>query len=121
MDSSFVVKSPRPGASKLYTSRDPVPVRETAHTELEASKTGGAAGDGNAQSGAHRHEHDPAEQRTDQAPHDVIADADSRAVIYRERDVRTATEPHPDQVLLRERAYRSLAPGESSPPAEPHA
>ena len=67
------------------------------------------------------HDHTPLEHPA----HDpeVVADPESRSVIYRERDVRTAEREHPDQALLRQRAYRP-APPEPAKVAldtEPHA
>ena len=123
MDSSFTVKPPRPGAPKLYTPRDPVPVREAVETELETTKTVTAAGDGGARQGARRHDDDkPGEHRHEPLPQDVVVDPASREVIYRERDVRTADREHPDQALARQRAYRQTPPdAEHAPPAEPHA
>lgn len=114
MDSSFTIK-PRPGVHK-FSPRDPVPVREAVDTELDALKSGVAAGDSNT---------DKREQRHDHAPHDVVADPESRDVIYRENDVRTQAvdRPHPDQALLRFRAYRPALTEFDTTPAtnEPHA
>lgn len=114
MDSSFTIK-PRPGVQKTYAPRDPVPVREAIETDLDAAKAVAASGDGGAR------QRDP---RHDQTPHDVVADPESREVIYRENDVRThANEPaHPDQALLRLRAYGSVrADTEGPPDSEPQA
>ncbi len=122
MDSSFTVKAPRPGAPKLYAPRDPVPVREAAETELETTKAVTPAGDGGAWQGAHRDADKSGEHRTEHPPQDVVVDPASRELIYRERDVRTADRVHPDQALLRQRAYRQT-PGEAAQtaPIEPHA
>jgi hypothetical protein len=114
MDSTFTIK-PRPAVQKAYAPRDPVPVREAVETDLDAAKAVAASGDGGA---PHRDPHH------DHAPHDVVADPESREVIYRENDVRThANEPvHPDQALLRLRAYRPARPDTEGPPeSEPHA
>ena len=111
---NFTIK-PRPGVAKAYAPRDPVPVREAVETDLDAAKAVAAAGDGGA------HQRDP---RHDHVPHDVVADPESREVILRENDVRThVNEPvHPDQALLRLRAYRApRAEAETPPDAEPHA
>ena len=87
MDSSFTIK-PLPGARKGYASRDPVTVREAVSTDLDAAKTVTAA------------THDSGAQHRDQhlehAPQDLLADPDSRDVIYRERDVRGAERELPD-------------------------
>ena len=53
-----------------------------------------------------------------------MANPDSRDVIYRERDVRASEREHPDQALLRQRAYHRQPPAEPdiAPPADdPHA
>jgi hypothetical protein len=113
MDNSFPIK-PRPGAQK-YAPRDPVPVRQTTETDLEATKAVSAPGDPGAQ------QRDP---RQDHAPHDVVVDPESREVINRENDVRThaSEREHPDQALLRQRAYRPARPDAEAPASnEPHA
>jgi hypothetical protein len=85
-------------------------------TELDANKTVTPTGDGSNEQREPRQEH---------TPHDVIVDPESREVINRENDVRaqSAEREHPDQALLRYRAYRP-ARGESdnnTSVAEPHA
>jgi hypothetical protein len=97
MDSSFTIK-PRPSAQKPYAPRDPVPVREAVETDLHISKTVTATGDGGGK------QHDP---RGEHHAHDLVADPESRAVIYRERELRSDDREHPDQALLRQRAYRA--------------
>jgi hypothetical protein len=114
MDSSLTIK-PRPGVQKPYAPRDPVPVREAVETDLDAAKAVAATGDGGGPQRDPHHDH---------APHDVVADPESRDVIYRENDVRTrANEPvHLDQALLRFRAYRPAHDDtEVSPDTEAHA
>jgi len=103
MDSSFTIK-PNAGVPK-FTPRERSPARHVA-TELDHHKTVGAVGDGL---------HDQRERHPDHLPHDVVADPESREVINRENDVRTHADepPHPDQALLRQRAYRHPARGES--------
>ena len=108
---SFTIK-PRVGVQK-FTSRDP---RQASETELEASKA----------VTARDHTDSDAEQREkphDHAPTDVIADPETRNVINRENDIRNQADnrEHPDQALLRLRAYRP-ARSETAPPAanEPH-
>ena len=126
MDSSFTIK-PSPGVAKGRALRDPVPVREAVETELIGAKTVAATGDGNPKSGGGGGGKEDggrdAEPRPDHAPHDLVADPDSRDVIYRERDVRASEREHPDQALLRQRAYHRQTPAEAeNPPAEdPHA
>jgi hypothetical protein len=116
MDSSFTIK-PRPPVQKTYALRDPVPVREAVETDLSPSQAAAAGGDG----APHRDRQQDLQQ--DHAPHDMVADPDSRDVIYRENDVRThANEPvHPDQALLRLRAYRPTSGTEGPADGEPHA
>jgi hypothetical protein len=111
MDSSFTIK-PNAGVPK-FTPRDRSPARPVA-TELDLHKAVNAANDSH---------HDQPERRPDHLPHDVVADPESREVINRENDVRTQSErEHPDQALLRQRAYRP-ARGDAEQPAdlEPHA
>src|SRR5262249_20179905 len=98
MDSNFTIK-PRANVQKPYAPRDPVPVRGATETDLDPAKAVSAPGDP-----GQRHEQPP---HQDHAPHDVVADPESREVINRENDVRThaGEEPHPDQALLRQRAY----------------
>ena len=109
---SFTIK-PRVGVQK-FTSRDP---RQASEIELETSKA----------VTARDHSDNDAEQREkphDHAPTDVIADPETRDVINRENDIRNLADnrEHPDQALLRLRAYRP-ARIEADPPAanEPHA
>jgi hypothetical protein len=112
MDSSFTIK-PNAAVSK-FTPRERQPSREAVATELDAAKNVAAIGDG----GEHR------ERPHDHLPHDVVADPESREVINRENDIRAHTEEreHPDQALLRLRAYRPASVSLEHPaPAEPHA
>ena len=113
MDGSFPIK-PRPGVHK-FSPRDPVPVREAVDSGLDAVKTISDTGDPGSEQ---------REPRQDHAPHDVVADPESREVIYRENDVRAQADgrPHPDQALLRFRAYRpALTESDSTPVTEAHA
>jgi hypothetical protein len=107
---SFTIK-PRVGVQK-FTSRDP---RQASDTELEASKAVTAADNSDAEQREKPHDH---------APTDVIADPETRDVINRENDIRNQADnrEHPDQALLRLRAYRP-ARSEAEPAAanEPHA
>ena len=64
------------------------------------------------------------EQRSDHTPHDVVVDPESREVINRENDVsvQSAAREHPDQALLRYRAYQPARnESDNAPAAEPHA
>ena len=112
MDGSFTIKPNTPVAK--FTSRDRSAARPV-ETELEASKAVNTANDsGNEQR----------ERRSDHMPHDVVADPESREVINRENDVRAQSDEreHPDQALLRYRAYRPAKSESDNPaPAEPHA
>jgi hypothetical protein len=114
MDNSFTIK-PRTGVQKVYSPRDPVPVSEPVETDLDGAKTVVASGDsGNRQRDPH----------PDHTPHDVIVDPESREVINRENDVQAqpAGREHPDQALLRQRAYRpARGETEASATSEPHA
>ena len=126
MDSSYSIRTQRP----VYTARDPVAVRGAVATELDTSKTVGAAGREAGQQQRDPREDQPQQDQAakeparDQSPHDVVADPASREVIYRERDVRANGGEHPDHALLRQRAYR--LPHSSSTeaplqPSDPHA
>ena len=131
MDSSYSIRTQRP----VYTARDPVAVRGAVATELDTSKTVGAAGrEAGQQQRDPREDHPHQDQAAkesaakeparDQSPHDVVADPASREVIYRERDVRANRGEHPDHALLRQRAYRlPHASSTEAPlqPSDPHA
>ena len=119
MDSNFTIK-PRAGAQKPYAPRDPIPVRQATETDLDPAKAITPGGDAGTQRDS-RQDHAP---HHDHAPHDVVADPESREVINRENDVRAIApeREHPDQALLRQRAYRPAASEPEHPPAtEPHA
>ena len=117
MDSSFTIE-PSSGTASSRALRDPVPVREAVETELGGAKTVAAASDGGSKHGGskqdegrnpdHRPDHD-------QPPHDLLADPNSRDVIYRVRDVRIPDGEHPDQALLRQRAYHRLPLADAEP------
>ena len=109
MDSSFTIK-PNAGVPK-FTPRERSPSRPVM-TELDHRKTVGAV------SGGH---HEQPERHPDHLPHDVVADPESREVINRENDVRTHADepPHPDQALLRQRAYGHPVRAESDNTAAP--
>ena len=96
MDGSFTIK-PNAAVPK-FTPRDRSPARPV-ETELDAAKSVTAAGDGGNEQRERRHDH---------TPHDVVVDPESREVINRENDVRAHADEreHPDQALLRYRAYR---------------
>ena len=113
MDGSFTIK-PNAGVHK-FAPRDRSPVR-SIETELDAAKAVTAISDGTGEQREPRQEH---------TPHDMIVDPESREVINRENDVRvqSAAREHPDQALLRYRAYRpARAESDNNTPApEPHA
>jgi hypothetical protein len=119
MDSSFTIKSPLPGVQK---PRDPVAVRAAVETDLDVSKTAGATGDGGSKSDQRASDRRGEHPSHDHPPAGVEVDPESRDLIYRERDVRTADREHPDQALLRQRAYRQ-APHDGEMPltGDPHA
>ena len=108
---SFTIK-PRVGVQK-YTTRDP---RQAPPTELPVSKVVAAMDNSDTEQREKPHDH---------APTDVIVDPATRDVINRENDIRNQADnrEHPDQALLRLRAYRPAARPEADPPAtnEPHA
>ena len=113
MDGSFTIK-PNTAVPK-FAARDRSPTRPV-ETELDADKAVAATGDG---------AHEQRERRQEHAPHDVVVDPESREVINRENDVsvQSVEREHPDQALLRNRAYRpALSESDNNiPPAEPHA
>jgi hypothetical protein len=112
MDASFPVKPNTPVAK--FTSRDRSAERPV-ETETDPAKAVTAVNDGgNEQRG----------RRGDHMPHDIVADPESREVINRENDVRAQSveREHPDQALLRYRAYRpAKSESDNTPSAEPHA
>jgi hypothetical protein len=125
MDNNFAIKQ-RAGVQKSYSARDPIPVRESAESKLDPSKGIGGSTEDRRQRDQHGdtdhtsdHGHDP-NPRNHHTPHEVIADPESRNVINRENDVRATanTRDHPDQALLRQRAYRP-ASGETEAPQSP--
>ena len=123
MDASISIKSPPP-AGKSLAVRDPVTAREAVATDLDHAKAVTPAGDGGAKHhDQHQRHADQRGQHADHAPQDLIADPASREVIYRERDVRAEGGAHPDQALLRQRAYRPASAAESSSSVahDPHA
>jgi hypothetical protein len=126
MDSSFSIKPP-PAVAQSRALRDPVPVRGAADTELSGERTVNATnynGDrrGQGQHGDARQDSKDGEPRTDHAPQDLVADPDSRDVIYRARDVRSLDREHPDDALMRLRAYRpSTAEAAPASSDDPHA
>lgn len=129
MDASISIKPP-PAATKSLAVRDPVTVREAVATDLARSKTVTPAADGGSgQSDQHPNQHpDQRRDHPDHPPPDLLADPASRDVIYRERDIgapdRAPDRAHPDQALLRQRAYRpapAMAAEPAATPADPHA
>ena len=125
MDSSFAIKPP-PGVGQSRAVRDPVAVRGAVDTELVGDKTVRPSAErGGKDHGAKQddgHNAQDTDARADHAPQDLVADPNSREVIYRERDVRATGGEHPDHALLRLRAYRpSLSDSEPPPSDDPHA
>jgi hypothetical protein len=121
MDNGFSIK---PGASALrrpYAPRDPLPVQRVSETELDPSKTvappdeergrqrrGG--GDEPARQDVHR--------GPDHAGSDVVVDPETQDRLFRERDVRAEGREHPDQAILRQRAYGHAPAGGARPHAD---
>jgi hypothetical protein len=120
VDNGFAVK-PRAGLHRTYGPRDPVPVRQAVETDLDPDRTVAAAeqnsGDGSGRQGDHRHNQPPPGHATS----DVVVDPETRERIYRERDVRAASRQHPDQAMLRQRAYGRAPAGDGPIDGEPHA
>jgi hypothetical protein len=114
MDSNFAIK-PRPSVQN-FKQRSPTPQHDAAETEVDAAKSVAAVGDAR---------DEPREQHGQRSgPLDVAVDPESRDVINRENDIRARDDhrQHPDQALLRFRAYRpaDIEP-KNPPPGEPHA
>jgi hypothetical protein len=107
MDNSFTIK-PRPGVQQ-YTRRDSAPKRDAVETEPDDTRRVAAAGGSG--------DDEPHERRS--GPHDVAVDPESREVINRENDVRAQEQhrDHPDQALLRFRAYHPARGTTDDPPA----
>jgi hypothetical protein len=125
MDSSFTIKPP-PGVGQSRAVRDPVAVRGAVNTELVGSKTVSTAGDSGDKDGDTKHDDNHGskdrEPRPDHALQDLVADPNSRDVIYRERDVRALDREHPDHALLRLRAYGPAVNDSAPLPSDdPHA
>ena len=111
MDGNFTIK---PAAVPKFTPRERSPARPV-ETELDATRSVTATGDGGSDQRERRHEH---------TPHDVVVDPESREVINRENDVRAQSveREHPDQALLRLRAYRPAhSESDNTPTVESHA
>jgi len=111
MDGSFPIKPNTPVARFTSRDRSAAPVE----TEVDPAKAVTAVNDGS---------NEQRERRGDHVPHDVVADPESREVINRENDVRaqSAEREHPDQALLRYRAYRPVkSESDNTAPIEPHA
>ena len=126
MDSSITIKPSHAAVGKSLATRDPVTVREAVETDLDRSKTVASAGDGGSRQNEQRGDHQRGDHAAhDHPPQDLLADPESRDVLYRERDVRAAERTHPDQALLRQRAYRPAHPapadGAATPTSDPHA
>jgi hypothetical protein len=126
MDSSFTVR-PRPGAPSAYAPRDPVPVREATSTDLNAARAVTASSDGQQgrqdRPGQEKKQDQSGDSHPDHPSHEtVVVDPENRAVIYRERDVRAADREHPDEALMRRRAYgQPSAPAPAAPSGDAHA
>jgi hypothetical protein len=125
MDSSFIVKPVLPVAASRAL-RDPVAVRQAADVPLTGDKAvtalQGEKDQDQDSRGDGGHGRAP-ERKPEHVPQDLVTDTDSRDVIYRERDVRALEREHPDQALLRQRAYHSLPPADApaEAPGNPHA
>ena len=104
----------------MFVADDPrttlwAPPVERLKSNADGLETVTATGDG----GKEQHERNP-----DHVPHDVVVDPESREVINRENDVRAHAHEreHPDQALLRYRAYRpARSESDNTVSIEPHA
>lgn len=126
MDSSISFKPSPAATGKTMSGRDPVTVREAVETDLDRAKTVSPAGDGSSRQHDHKSDQQRGDQRgADHPPADLIANPESRDVLYRERDVRAEARPQLEQALLRQRAYHPappLQPDAEAPAApDPHA
>jgi hypothetical protein len=117
MDSSLAIRQRQP-LHKSYAPRDPMPVRGVTATELDASKTV----DTFDQESGRKHERErPDDERDDRAPDhaapELLTDAESRELIYREQEAGAQMQQNPDQALMRLRAYSQARtePGQSPP------
>ena len=117
MDNSIAIK-PRPGVSpRAHAHRDPVAVRKTIDTELDPTKTVTATADG----GAKQHDSSPHHEAS---ARDLIIDPIAQEALFSAIDVRAAhVEQTPNQVLMRQRAYKRHQPTAEDPPStgDPHA
>ena len=123
MDNSFTIR-PGAGVAKGRALRDPVPVREAVETELVGGQTVAAAGNGGGKDRNAGQDGSRQQTQPDHTPNNSVeVDPDGRDVIYRERDIRATEREHPDQALLRQRAYHRLTPADAElpPPDDPHA
>jgi hypothetical protein len=125
MDSSFSIKPP-PAVSRSRALRDPIPVRSAVDTELNGDRTVTGTHHNGDRGGHSKHDdsHHPkdGETRPDHNVQDLVADPDSRDVIYRARDVRSLDGEHPDDALMRLRAYRpSIAETSAATDDDQHA
>jgi hypothetical protein len=121
VDNGFLIR-PRSGPHRTYALRDPVTVREPVETELDAARAVAATGqgsDGRPGGQGGRHHHDP---RAEHPSAEVVVDPLTRERIERERDLRATGEPHPDEAMLRQRAYgRPPAGADGAPVGDSHA
>ncbi len=118
----------KPGATMRgpYSSRDPLPVRQTADTELDPSKAVAATDrDHPQQHGQQGGDPDQRDRRrtSDHPSHpEVVVDPETQDRLFRERDVRAVPADHPDQAMLRQRAYgHTPANGATPGGGHPHA
>jgi len=110
MDNSFAIK-PRPGTPQ-FPQRDSARKREEPEAAEDTAHDAAPAG------------HDGGDPHDRHAPPDIAVDPESRAVINRANDISAQDRHrgHPDQALLRFRAYRPAPPaGGEHPHDEPHA
>ncbi len=119
MDTSLAIKARQP-LHKSYAPRDPMPVRGVTAAELDVSKrVAGTAEDAEQDRRREDRGRDPDPHQPEHAPHDILDDPESGELILREREeAEAADRPHPDQALLRLRAYSRPQEG-PAPAAKP--
>ncbi len=105
MDSSLSIRQRQP-LHKSYAPRDPMPVRGVTATELDASKTVNTFDQGSdREREPDRRDPDRQDRPPDHTAPELLTDAESRELIYREQEAGAQMQQNPDQALMRLRAY----------------
>jgi hypothetical protein len=117
MDSGLTIRTRQP-LHKSYAPRDPMPVRGVTATELDASNTVAATGEGPGRERQHDpHDRDAEERPAEVAGHDLLSDPASRELILREHEA-AAQSPPPGEALLHLRAYIQPQAARPNPEAD---